>query len=116
MNRAAWTDFVHKSDLPQRCDPALWKAFEVITESSHLFNLTGLTDTGMGRSTHQYIGRKDQCSAMRLVPQLLSRWLGRNVKTVCEVGFNAGHSAAIWLEGTDIEQLHSFDIMDHTCA
>jgi hypothetical protein len=26
------------------------------------------------------------------------------------VGFNAGHGAAIWLEGTDVQALHSFDL------
>ena len=29
----------------------------------------------------------------------------------CEVGFNAGHSAAVMLEGSGIRLLHEFDIM-----
>ena len=29
----------------------------------------------------------------------------------CEVGFNAGHSAAVLLEGTEVRQLHEFDLM-----
>ena len=29
----------------------------------------------------------------------------------CEVGFNAGHSAAVLLEGTGVRHLHEFDLM-----
>ena len=32
-------------------------------------------------------------------------WLG------AEVGFNAGHSSAIWLEGTGVQVVHSFDVL-----
>ena len=34
---------------------------------------------------------------------------GRAVRTVCEVGFNAGHSATVWLHGLDT-QLKTFDV------
>lgn len=34
---------------------------------------------------------------------------GRQVQTVCEVGFNAGHSAIVWLHGLDTK-LKSFDL------
>jgi len=33
-----------------------------------------------------------------------------NVKTICEVGFNAGHSAAIWLNANPSAHLVSFDL------
>jgi len=39
----------------------------------------------------------------------LAESLGAN-KTVCEVGFNAGHSAAVWLLASPTSELHTFDI------
>ena len=33
-----------------------------------------------------------------------------NISHVCEIGFNAGHGAALWLEGTDVKTLQSFDL------
>ena len=170
--RSSMTQLAQR-DLHARCDPVLWTVFDVITAASQLFNSTGLRDQSLkGAGTHQYIGRKDQCATMRLLPKLLAPLLQRPVETVCEVGFvrrralhrsapaytqlplhahflrvriflhdgasrsllarislasrdlaahtgtctwqNAGHSAAIWLEGTSVRHLHSFDIMDHS--
>ena len=36
------------------------------------------------------------------------------VRTICEVGFNAGHSTAIWLSSNPTARVHSFDLFDHT--
>jgi hypothetical protein len=33
-----------------------------------------------------------------------------NVRTVCEVGFNGGHSAAMWLNANPAITLHVFDL------
>ena len=37
------------------------------------------------------------------------------MRPVTEIGFNAGHSAALWLEGTQsqVEHVVSFDMLDH---
>lgn len=36
------------------------------------------------------------------------------IKTICEVGFNAGHSTAIWLTSNPSAVVYSFDLFDHT--
>lgn len=36
-----------------------------------------------------------------------------SVKTVCEIGFNAGHSALLWLSANEHLSLYSFDINHH---
>jgi len=36
-----------------------------------------------------------------------------NVKTVCEIGFNAGHSSAMWLSSSPDVRLFSFDLCYH---
>jgi len=36
-----------------------------------------------------------------------------DVKIVCEIGFNAGHSAAMWLSTSQELKLYSFDICEH---
>ena len=45
----------------------------------------------------------------------LYHWLaGRPwVNTVCETGFNAGHSTLQWLTGSDYAKVYSFDIVSH---
>ena len=51
-----------------------------------------------------------------LKEQGLFYWILGNisvVRTVCEIGFNAGHSALIWLESNPLIHLHSFDINTH---
>ena len=85
--RSSMTQLAQR-DLHARCDPVLWTVFDVITAASQLFNSTGLRDQSLkGAGTHQYIGRKDQCATMRLLPKLLAPLLQRPVETVCEVGF-----------------------------
>ena len=43
-------------------------------------------------------------------------WLARRpwVKTICEIGFNAGHSTLQWLAASDDVVVHSFDIAIYT--
>jgi predicted O-methyltransferase YrrM len=36
-----------------------------------------------------------------------------SVRTICEVGFNAGHSAAVWLMANPNATLHTFDLWSH---
>ena len=42
-------------------------------------------------------------------------WLARRpwVKTICEIGFNAGHSTLQWLTGSDDTVVYSFDIGEY---
>ena len=42
-------------------------------------------------------------------------WLARRpwVNTICEIGFNAGHSTLQWLASNDRATVYSFDIGDH---
>jgi hypothetical protein len=35
------------------------------------------------------------------------------VKTICEIGFNAGHSAALWLRGNPNATVYMFDLFHH---
>lgn len=42
--------------------------------------------------------------------QQLARRAG--IRTVCEIGFNAGHSAAVWLTASPTLHVYSFDLMD----
>ena len=37
-----------------------------------------------------------------------------NIKTIAEIGFNAGHSSALFLHNTSIRRLLSFDLCNHT--
>ena len=116
------------------CEPVLWKVFQEITDASSSFNLSGLSDASSG-TTHQFHKRPMQATAFRRMLQLaasstsplargiydnnMAPWAQstrmdiRPIRTVCEVGFNAGHSAALWLENTAVEHLHSFDVLDH---
>ena len=55
----------------------------------------------------EYGGRKQQLVHLR---KMLRAEVG-TIKTVCEIGFNAGHGTSIWLEGTDVETVHSFDLL-----
>ena len=38
------------------------------------------------------------------------------VKTICETGFNAGHSTLIWLLANPNTKVYSFDLGRHTCT
>ena len=38
------------------------------------------------------------------------------VKTVCETGFNAGHSTLIWLLANPNAKVYSFDLNKHPCT
>ena len=38
------------------------------------------------------------------------------IKTVCETGFNAGHSTLIWLLANPNAKVYSFDLGGHTCT
>ena len=55
-------------------------------------------------SLHQYKWRKPHVRHFR---RLISV---ERPRVVCEIGFDAGHGAAIWLEGTEVERLNSFDL------
>jgi hypothetical protein len=56
---------------------------------------------------HEYGERKRQLVAFR---RMLRAEVGV-IRTVCEIGFNAGHGTSIWLEGSDVEVVHSFDLL-----
>jgi len=56
----------------------------------------------------EYGERREQMVHLRRMVRALE--VG-SLRKVCEVGFNAGHGTTIWLEGTDVEVVHSFDIM-----
>eukprot|EP00966_Prymnesium_polylepis_P126757 2931361-Prymnesium_polylepis.1 len=60
------------------------------------------------RGVEEYLGREDELTTFR---QLLAKDMPETgkIRTICEVGLNAGHGAAIWLEGTDAK-LKSFDM------
>jgi len=60
-------------------------------------------------STAEYSGRDRQVLAFRKILANNDPEVGK-IETVCELGFNAGHGAAIWLEGTDVK-LKSFDLL-----
>jgi hypothetical protein len=36
-----------------------------------------------------------------------------DVRTICEIGFNAGHSASTWLKANPTATVHMFDLMKH---
>jgi hypothetical protein len=36
-----------------------------------------------------------------------------SIRTICEIGFNAGHSAALWLKANPNASVHMFDILGH---
>ena len=100
-----------------RCDPVLWRVFDELSALSAHYNLSLEGDTAGGTTTHQFVARPAQARALRQV--VLADTNGpqgcaNRVRTVCETGFNAGHSAAIWLEGTDVREVHSFDLFSHT--
>ena len=40
---------------------------------------------------------------------------GPSVKTLCETGFNAGHSAAIWMNANPEARMFSFDLGQSPC-
>ena len=50
------------------------------------------------------------------VKTVLYHLLGRQewIKTVCEIGFNAGHSSLVWLTASNKTFVYSFDIAEHT--
>ena len=63
-----------------------------------------------GHATGEYHARRAHLMYFRRVlrqPKL---------RTVCEIGFNAGHGAAMWLEGTGVERLQSFDLPSYPYA
>lgn len=39
-----------------------------------------------------------------------------SVRTICEIGFNMGHSAALWLKANPNASVHMFDILAHDYA
>ena len=57
-----------------------------------------------GKPVPQYGDRKQHLRYFRRALRI------HKVKLACEVGFNAGHGAALWLDGTDVERLMSFDL------
>ena len=67
-----------------------------------------------GGNTHQFTARPEQAAHFRIVLRNSVLPAGP-VRRVCEIGFNAGHSAALWLEGTQsqVEHVVSFDMLDH---
>jgi len=54
--------------------------------------------------TYEYSSRRAHVQHFRRALHL------PGIRTVCEIGFNAGHGASIWLEGSDVTMLHSFDL------
>jgi hypothetical protein len=59
---------------------------------------------GKKLDTYEYATRRHHVKHFRRTLHL------PGVTTVCEVGFNAGHGAAVWLEGTGVKLLQSFDL------
>ena len=106
------------------CDPALWFVLDEFADASGRFlsicgketcaNSTMNVRDTHGGNTHQFAARPEQAVHFRTV--LRNSVLPTPpVRRVCEIGFNAGHSAALWLEGTQsqVEHVVSFDMLDH---
>ena len=65
-------------------------------------NYNGSAESRTGN--YEYSMRRDHVKYFRRALHL------PGIETVCEIGFNAGHGAAVWLEGTNVKLLRSFDL------
>lgn len=90
---------LRSSEINQSEFPAVWGVLQQNSAiQSHYVNAAVYGQGHSGQVTSQVSQMRKMILAAEPPP-----------KVVCESGFNAGHSAVIWLEGTSVH-LHSFDL------
>lgn len=104
---------VHQVHLPIALPPP-----PVSAEGRVLADLAGVLERCMNTSAaaeHMIEGHVAQ-SPFKVA---LLRDLGRNsllIRTICEIGFNVGHSSVVWLENNRDAVLYSFDFCGNVCT
>ena len=74
--------------------------------NAHFKNLDTIIE-----NSHDFEGHTACCkSKIKFINEVLQKY---RPKRVCEIGFNGGHSASIFLSDKNVKHLHSFDLCDH---
>ena len=99
----------------QMVPPAVWKQLDRATELSRgevKFANQEERDRFFRRNSNPAQVPEQITMLRNAVMGYLHASTGLPVRTVCEIGFNAGHSAIVWLEGLDT-RLKTFDVFRH---